>query len=162
MQLRFAFVLVALGASCGGRHSSVSSAGTDVSAGASGVADGGVPGAPSCGSEACPQQAGTAVCCVSSNGCGYVGIVSGPCVRSVSGGQVQLVVEYPDGILCPALPCMSGTGCPAAMPALGSACTATGPCNYCYAGDLSRSYDCKSGVWSDLGVSDCYSESTVE
>lgn len=51
---------------------------------------------------------------------------------------------------------------PTAMPALASVCSGAGSCNYCLAGDLSRSYECKAGIWADLGVSDCYSESLTQ
>lgn len=153
-----------LAAACGWHHASTdkadaaSNGGAAGEGGSGGLMLGGNPSVPTCGTEVCPLQSGTSVCCASANGCGYVGSVSGPCVPSVSGGRALTVVDYPNGALCPAQPCASGTGCPTAMPAVGSACSGAGPCNYCFAGDLSRSYECKSGIWADLGVSDCYSE----
>jgi len=98
----------------------------------------------------CPAASGVQLCCAEV--CGYLNTESGECVPSVAGSQFFSMVTAPEGVLCKAAPlCENSDGCPAQIPAEGSACTEDRHCNYCAVPGIPRRVRCLAGVWVTIG-----------
>jgi hypothetical protein len=98
----------------------------------------------------CPAAAGVQLCCAEV--CGYLNTESGECVPSIAGSQVFSMVTAPEGSLCKARPlCENSDGCPAQIPADGSACAEDRHCNYCAMPGIPRTVRCLAGAWVTIG-----------
>lgn len=105
-------------------------------------------GEPAC--PECPAAADVQLCCAEV--CGFLNTESGECVPSVAGSQVFSMVSAPDGALCKARSlCENSEGCPAQIPAEGSACTEDRRCNYCAMPGIPRLVRCLAGAWVTIG-----------
>ena len=112
--------------------------------GAAGTGVGGASGCPGC-----PTAEGIQLCCA--DYCGYLNTESQECVSSIASSRPRPVVTG-QGELCAVKPlCESSTGCPAELPAEGSACTEDRRCNYCAAPALPRLMRCLASAWVTIG-----------
>lgn len=98
----------------------------------------------------CPAAADVQLCCAEV--CGFLNTESDECVPSIAGSQIFSMVTAPEGALCKARSlCENSAGCPAQIPAEGSACVEDRHCNYCAMPGIPRMVRCLAGAWVTIG-----------